>query len=77
VVEQRGLVNVIHGLMKNSKIEPGKKVLVRLGLVERIGVALRIEDDYVIVRWIHSVEWSDELEYRARRADVEPLEGWI
>jgi hypothetical protein len=64
-------------LMSNSKIEPGMRVLVRVGLVERIGVVLHIEDDEVIVRWIQSVEWSDELEYRAPRADVDPLDGWI
>jgi hypothetical protein len=47
------------------------------GRVERIGVALHIEDDHVIVRWVQSVGWSDELEYRAHRADVEPLDGWV
>jgi hypothetical protein len=63
--------------MSNSKIEPGMRVLVRVGLVERVGVALHIEDNHVIVRWIQSVGWSDEVEYRAHRADVEPLDGWV
>ena len=63
--------------MKHPKIEPGMKVSVRLGLVERIGVVLHIEDDKVVVRWVQSVEWSDELEYRAPRSDVDPLDGWI
>ena len=63
--------------MNNSKIQPGMKVLVHLGLVERIGVVSHIEDNHVIVRWVQSVDWSDELEYRAHLSDVVPLDGWV
>ena len=56
-------------------IESGMKVAVRRGVLEHIGVVLRLEGEYVVVRWTQS-EWS-ELEFRAHRDDVNPLDGWI
>ena len=56
-------------------IESGMKVAVRRGVLEHIGVVLRLEGEYVVVRWTQS-EWS-ELEFRAHRDDVKPLDGWI
>jgi hypothetical protein len=51
------------------------KVAVRRGVLEHIGVVLRLEGKYVVVRWTQS-EWP-ELEFRAHRDDVRPLYGWI
>ena len=58
------------------KIEPGMKVAVRRGVLEHVGVVMRLEGEHVVVRWTQS-EWSDQLEFRAHRDDVKPLEGWI
>jgi hypothetical protein len=58
-------------------IEPGMKVAVRRGVLEHIGVVIRVENEHVVVRWTQSKEWPDELEYRANRNDVRPLEGWV
>jgi hypothetical protein len=60
-----------------TKIEPGMKVAVRRGVLEHIGVVVRLEDEYVVVCWTQSKEWPDELEFRAHRHDVKPLEGWV
>ena len=60
-----------------NKIEPGMKVAVRRGILEHIGVVVRLEDEHVVVCWTHAKEWPDELEYRAHRDDVRPLEGWV
>jgi hypothetical protein len=53
------------------------KVAVRRGVLERIGVVLRLEGEHVIVRWTNSSEWLDELEDCAHRDEVVPLPGWI
>jgi hypothetical protein len=37
-----------------SKIEPGMKVAVRRGVQDKIGVVVRLEDDYVVVHWTHA-----------------------
>jgi hypothetical protein len=34
-----------------TKIEPGMKVAVRRGVLEHIGVVVRLEDEYVVVCW--------------------------
>ena len=59
-----------------SKIEPGMKVAVRRGVQDKIGVVVRLEDDYVVVHWTHA-EQPEELEFRAHRDDVKPLDGWV
>ena len=58
-----------------TTIEPGMKVAVRCGVLEHIGVVLRVEGEHVIVRWTQSE--GQELEFRAPRSDVTPLPGWI
>jgi hypothetical protein len=60
-----------------NKIEPGMKVAVRRGVLEHIGVVVRLEDEHVIVRWTQSKEWPDETEFRGHRDDVRPLNGWV
>jgi hypothetical protein len=60
---------------QKTNIDPGMKVAVRRGVLEHIGVVLRLEGKYVVVRWTQS-EWP-ELEFRAHRDDVRPLYGWI
>ena len=60
-----------------TRIEPGMKVAVRRGVLEHIGVVVRLEDEHVVVCWTQSKEWPDELEFRAPRDDVRPLEDWI
>jgi hypothetical protein len=52
------------------------KVAVRRGVQDKIGVVVRLEDDYVVVHWTHA-EQSEELEFRAHRDDVKPLDGWV
>jgi hypothetical protein len=59
-----------------QKIEPGMKVAVRRGLHKYIGVVIRVEGEHVVVRWTQS-EWLEELEFRAHRDNVKPLEGWV
>ena len=59
-----------------SKIEPGMKVAVRRGVQDKIGVVVRLEDDYVVVHWTHA-EQPEELEFRAHCDDVKPLDGWV
>ena len=63
--------------MATSTIEPGMKVAVRRGGREHVGVVVRLEDEHVVVCWTQSKEWSNELEFRAHRDDVKPLEGWV
>ena len=53
------------------------KVAVRRGVLEHIGVVVRLEDEHVVVGWTQSKKWPDELEFRAPRDDVRPLEDWI
>jgi len=53
------------------------KVAVRRGVLEHIGVVVRVEDEHVVVRWTQSKEFSDEIEFRAHRDDVKPLDGWV
>ena len=48
----------------------------RRGVQDKIGVVVRLEDDYVVVHWTHA-EQSEELEFRAHRDDVKPLDGWV
>ncbi len=64
-------------MQTESKIELGMKVAVRCGVLEHIGVVVRIEDEHVVVRGTQPKELSDELEFRAHRDDVRPLSGWI
>jgi hypothetical protein len=52
------------------------KVTVRRGVLEQIGVVVRLDSDYVVVCWMQS-EWPEELEFRAHRDDVKPLDGWV
>ena len=37
-----------------NKIEPGMKVTVRRGVLEHIGVVIRLEDEHVVVCWTQS-----------------------
>jgi hypothetical protein len=60
-----------------TRIELGMKVAVRRGLMEHVGVVVRLEDEHVVVCWTQSKEWPDELEFRAHRDDVKPLDGWV
>ncbi|MGO9047763.1 MAG: hypothetical protein ACLQFW_12900 [Xanthobacteraceae bacterium] len=64
-------------MQTESKIELGMKVAVRCGVLEHIGVVVRIEDEHVVVRGTQPKELSDELEFRAHRDDVRSLSGWI
>jgi hypothetical protein len=59
-----------------NKIEPGMKVAVRRGVLEQIGVVVRLDGDYVVV-WCMQSEWAGELEFRAHRDDVKPIDGWV
>jgi hypothetical protein len=52
------------------------KVAVRRGILENIGIVVRLEGERVTVRWTQS-EWPGELEFSAHRNDVKPLKGWI
>jgi hypothetical protein len=52
------------------------KVTVRGGVLGQIGVVVRLDSDYVVVCWMQS-EWPEELEFRAHRDDVKPLDGWV
>lgn len=63
--------------MNGPQIEPGMKVAVRRGVLEHIGVVVRLEDEHVVVCWTQSMEWPDEVEFRAHRDDVRPLEDWV
>jgi hypothetical protein len=57
-------------------IELGMKVSVRRSNQNRIGVVVRLQGDYVIVRWTNS-DLGETAEYHAYRDDVTPLEGWL
>ena len=59
-----------------NKIEPGMKVAVRRGILEHIGVVVRLDGEYVVVCWMQS-EWPEELEFRAHRDDVKRIDGWV
>jgi hypothetical protein len=59
-----------------SKTALGMKVAVRRGVQDKIGVVVRLEDDYVVVNWTHA-EQPEKLEFRAHRDDVKPLDGWV
>jgi hypothetical protein len=59
-----------------AKIEPGVKVAVQRGAQDKIGVVVRIDGNYVVVHWTHA-DNPDELECRAHRDDVKPLDGWV
>jgi hypothetical protein len=62
---------------KNStKIELGMKVSVQRSGQNRIGVVIRLERDYVVVRWTNS-DLVETAEYYAHRNDVTPLAGWF
>ena len=60
----------------NALIEPGMKVSVRRSNRKLIGVVIRLEGDYVIVRWTNS-DFGETAEYAAHRDDVTPLAGWL
>jgi hypothetical protein len=59
-----------------NKIEPGMKVAVRRGILEHIGVVVRLDGEYVVVCWMQS-EWPGKLEFRAHRDDVKRIDGWV
>jgi len=61
---------------QNAIIEPGMKVSVRRSGRNRIGVVIRLQGDYVVVRWTSS-DLAETDEYHAHRADVTPLAGWL
>jgi hypothetical protein len=61
----------------DDDIEPGIKVAIHRGVLEHIGVVLRLEGEHVIVRWTQPTAGPDELEFRAHRDDVKPLDGWV
>jgi hypothetical protein len=61
---------------RNALIEPGMKVSVRRSSRDQIGVVIRLERDYVIVRWTNS-DFAETAEYTAHRDDVTPLAGWL
>ena len=52
------------------------KVSVRRSNQNRIGVVVRLQGDYVIVRWTNS-DLGETAEYHAHRDDVTPLAGWL
>jgi hypothetical protein len=57
-------------------VEPGMKVSVRRSNRNLIGVVIRLEGDYVIVRWTQS-DFGETAEYAAHRDDVTLLAGWL
>jgi hypothetical protein len=57
-------------------IELGMKVSVRRSNQNRIGVVVRLQGDYVIVRWTNS-DLGETAEYQAHRDEVTPLAGWL
>lgn len=59
-----------------SSIKPGMKVSVRRSNRDRIGVAVRVEGDYVIIRWTNS-DLAETEEYHAHRNEAVPLAGWL
>jgi hypothetical protein len=59
-----------------KKIELGMKVAVRRGVHEYIGVVIRVENEHVVVCRMQ-LEHLEEVEYRAHRDDVEPIDGWV
>jgi hypothetical protein len=61
----------------DETIELGMKVSVRRGGLEHVGgLAIRLEGEHVVVCWTQS-EWPGEIEYRAHRDDVKPIDGWV
>jgi hypothetical protein len=67
-------------MMRRSKeipaIELGMKVSVRRSTQQRIGVVMRVEGNYVFVRWINS-DLGETAEYQAHRDEVTPMVGWL
>lgn len=62
---------------KNApNIALGMKVSVRRSNQNRIGVVVRLQGDYVIIRWTNS-DLRETAEYHAHRDDVTPLAGWL
>jgi FKBP-type peptidyl-prolyl cis-trans isomerase 2 len=61
---------------QRPKIELGMKVSVRRSMQNHIGVVIRVEGDYVFVRWTSS-DLGETTEYQAHRDDVTPLAGWL
>jgi hypothetical protein len=55
-------------------IELGIKVSVRRSTQQRIGVVMRLEGDYVFVRWTNSDLGETE---ETHRDEVTPLAGWL
>jgi hypothetical protein len=62
--------------MSEANIEPAMKVAVHRGPRDKIGVVVRVDGNYVVVHWTHA-DNPDELEFRARRDDVRPLDDWV
>ncbi len=52
------------------------KVSVRRSTRSHVGVVIRIEGDYVFVRWTNS-DLNEIAEYQAHRDEVTPLAGWL
>jgi hypothetical protein len=52
------------------------KVSVRRSNRKQIGVVIRLEGNYVIVRWTNS-DFGETAEYAAHRDDVTRLAGWF
>jgi hypothetical protein len=61
---------------ENTTLELGMKVSVRRSNRNQIGVVIRLEAEYVIVRWTNS-DYGETAEYAAHRDDVTPLAGWL
>jgi hypothetical protein len=64
------------GGKQEALIEMGMKVSVRRSGQNRIGVVVRLQGDYVVVRWTNS-DLAETAEYQAHRDDVTPLAGWM
>ena len=61
-----------------NKIEPGMKVAVRRGILDHIGVVVRLDGEYVVLCVLDATEFAEEeLEFRAHRDDVKRLDGWV
>jgi len=59
-----------------TSIELGMKVSVRCSGQNCIGVVIRVQGEYVIVRWTNS-DLVETAEYYAHHDDVTPLAGWL
>jgi hypothetical protein len=64
------------GGKQEALLELGMKVSVRRSGQNRIGVVVKLQGDYVVVRWTNS-DLGETAEYQAHRDDVTPLAGWM